>query len=226
MRRVGRTAMCRPTPPRPASALLSAHRCAGSASPHDNDERALSRWYFVPCSRAADLAERIPIASSGAACAVLAAPPSADRHHHVQLRCCSPPIAAPAPQIHAPTTSARRAASSSFLPRAPPAMPLARARRFVGRRVRRVGRAAERRPSSSRPAPLLLTAHRRTSSTSPRADNEQTPNPERVVPPSSVAGHAAGANSSIILRAPRAPCWPRRRAPTDATTLSSAAIHR
>ena len=105
-------------------------------------------------------------------------------------------------------------------------MPLACARRFVGRRVRHVGRAAERRPTSSRPAPLQLTAHRRAGSTSPHDDDdEQVLNRERVVPPSSATGHAVGACSSL-RRAPHVPYWPSRRAPIDVDTPSSAATHR
>ena len=225
MRRVGRTAMCRPTPPRPASALLSAHRCAGSASPHDNDERALSRWYFVPCSRAADLFERSPIAPSGASCAVLDTPPSADRRHRAQLRCCSLPIAASAPRAHTTMTSERCAASALFLPQAPPGMPLARVRRFVRLRMRRFGRAAKRRPTSPHSAPLLLTAHRRAGAARRHDDGERAPRAantsflHRALPTSSNARRSR-------RRAPRAPCWPHCRAPTDVTTPSFVATHR
>ena len=101
----------------------------------------------------------------------------------------------------------------------------ARADRVVERRVRRVGCAAKRRPTSPRPASLLLSAHRRAGSTSPHEDDEQALSRERVVPPLSATGHPVGVRSSL-LRAPRAPRWQRRRTPTDVITPSSAATRR
>ena len=94
---------------------------------------------------------------------------------------------------------------------------MARARRFVWRRVRCVGRAAERRPTASRPASLLLSAHRRAGSTIPHDEDERALSRKRVVPPSSAAGLTDGA-CSPLRQAPRALCWPRRRALTNAIT--------
>ena len=94
--------------------------------------------------------------SSCAACAVPAAPPSADRRRpHVQLHCC-PAIAAPAHSSqHDGSERAEPRARRSLI--APPSTSSTCADRVVVRRVRRPGRTAERRPtSSSRSASLLL----------------------------------------------------------------------
>ena len=121
-RAVSRAAERRPTPPRPATLPLTAHRRTGSSSRHDDGERAPSREHVVPWSNAADLVERAPVASSGAACAVSRPRRRAptDVITPSQLRCYSPPIAAAAPRVGTTTASARRAASTSFLGCAPP----------------------------------------------------------------------------------------------------------
>ena len=124
---------------------------------------------------------RALVVSSGAVYAALAAPPSADLRHHAQLRCRSLPIATPASRALTTKTSKRRAASVPIVPRAPPVKPLARARPFVGRRVRRVGCAAERRPTSLRPAPLLPTANKCAGYSNRYDDGERAPSCEHVV---------------------------------------------
>ena len=122
-----------------------------------SERRAASTSFLVS---AADLVERAPIVSSCSACAVLAAPPSADRRHpHVQLRCRSA-LAAP---VHSNRhDDGERAPSREHVVPCQRRRPCrARTDRVVVRSVRRPGRTAERRPtSSSRSAPLLLRPRR------------------------------------------------------------------
>ena len=156
VRRPGRTAERRPTPSsRSASLLLclSPRRLTRADTTTASARRAASTSFL---DRAVDLVERAPIVSSCAACAVPDAPPSADRRHpHVQLRCCSAYRRAGSLE----PTRRRRARAEPRARRSLIAPPTSstRADRVVVRRVRRPGRTAERRPtSSSRSASLLL----------------------------------------------------------------------
>ena len=184
------------------------------SSQHDDSEPAPSREHVVLLSRRLRPRRRAPIVSSCAACAVPAAPPSADRRHpHVQLRCCSAYRRASSPE----PTRRQRARAEPRARRSLIALPSTSstcADHVVVRRVRRPGRPAERRPtSSSRSASLLLCL-------SPRQltrANTTTASPRRAASASffdRAAVHLVDVRRSC-RRAPRAPSRPHRRAPTD-----------
>ena len=85
--------------------------------------------------------------------------------------------------------------------------------RHVGRRVRRPGRTAKRRPTSPL-RPLLCCSYvTAPAPASQHDDGERAPSRERVVPRSAPPTSSSARRSS--RRASRAPSWPHRRAPTD-----------
>ena len=183
-------------------------------SQHDDSEPAPSREHVVLRSRCRRPRRRAPIVSSCAACAVPAAPPSADRRHpHVRLRCCSTYRRASSLE----PTRRQRARAEPRARRSMIALPSTSstcADRVVVRRVRRPGRTAERRPTSSaRSASLLLCL-------SPRQltrANTTTASPRRAA---STSFYDRAAVDLVDVRrscrrAPRAPSRPHRRAPTD-----------
>ena len=135
-------------------ARLSAARTSPRRLPrlHDDGERAPSRERVGSRSSTAGLVVGTPIITSCAACAVPAARPGADRCRHRSFFSAARASPCQRPRADTMTASERRASRASFSavrsrPRREHAGPSA------GRRVRRAGRAAERRPAPTRPAP-------------------------------------------------------------------------